>query len=84
MSEMQAELQHIETETADQTIERFDGIILWCKIQGADTPDDLQKRMIIAHPNDRYTILKKSYQHAAIKMDMETLQKAMQDDDIES
>ena len=38
---------------------------------------------IIARGNDRYTILKKYYQHAAVKMDMETLQKFVRDDDTE-
>ena len=73
--------QHIETETANDTIERYESIIEKCAQQGVDTPDQLLKRMLLAHPNDRYVSVKKSYQHSKVKHDLQELFSAMRDDD---
>ena len=75
--------QHIETETSNDTIERYESIIEKCAQQGVDTPDQLLERMPLAHPNDRYVYLKKSYQHSKVKQDLQELFSAIRDDDAE-
>ena len=60
--------QQVETETADETITRYEVVIEKCAQQGVATDDLLLERMILSQPNDRYMYLKKSYQHSKVKV----------------
>ena len=62
--------QHMETETADDTIARFETIVEKCVQQGVQIDDQLLERMILQLPNDQYVYLKKSYQHSKVKQDL--------------
>ena len=73
--------QHVETETANETIERFEAITEKCAQQGVAVGDHLLERMLLSQPNDRYTYLKKSYQHSKVKQDLQELFSSMRDDD---
>ena len=75
--------QHMETETADDTITRYEAIIEKCTQQGVAVDDLLLERMILLEPNDRYMYLKKSYQHSMVKQDLQAIFSAMRDDDAE-
>ena len=66
--------QHIETETANDTIERFESVIKECAQQGVSTTNQLLERMLLAHPNDRFVYLKKSYQHSKVKQDLQDVE----------
>ena len=75
------QFQHVETETANETIERFEAITEKCAQQGVAVDDHLLERMLLSQPNDRYTYLKKSYQHSKVKQDLQELFSSMRDDD---
>ena len=77
------QFQHVETETADETIERFEATIEKCAQQGVNPDAQMMERMILSQPNERYTYLKKSYQHAAVKQDLQQIFSSMRDDDAE-
>ena len=74
--------QHINTETADETITRYEAVLEKCAQQGVDTDDLLMERMILSQPNDRYMYLKKSYQHSKVKHNLEEIFSSMRDDDV--
>ena len=73
--------QHMETETADQTIERFELVLETCHQQGVPVSAQLQLRMLLARPNDRYLSLNKIYQHISTKPDLDSVFASMRDDD---
>ena len=75
--------QHVETETADETIARYESVIEKCVQQGVATDDLLLERMILSQPNDRYMYLKKNYQHSKVKQDLQEIFSSMRDDDAE-
>ena len=75
--------QHMETETADDTIARFEALVEKCVQQGVQFDDQLLERMILQLPNERYTYLKKSYQHSKMKQDLQEIFCSMRDDDAE-
>ena len=57
---------HREGETANATIDRFETIVMVCLDQGVAADENLQKRMLLARPADRYSFLKQSYLLAPI------------------
>ena len=73
--------QHIETETADQTIQRFEAIVDLCGQQGVAPSELLQQRMLLSRPNARYTYLKKYVQHSDTPTNIQKLFRKMRDDD---
>ena len=75
--------QHVETETADKTITRYEAVVEKCARQGVATDDLLLERMILSQPDDRYMYLKKSYQHSKVKQDLQEIFCSMRDDDAE-
>ena len=75
--------QHMETESANQTIERYEGIIEKCEEQGVKMEDDIQQRMLLARPNERYNLLKKLTQRSATSPSLHDLFQQMRDDDAE-
>ena len=72
VSEMEAEnvqqllndFQHIETESADDTIDKFEQIIERCHQQGVPATELQQQRIFLSKPNDRYIYLKKNFHHS--------------------
>ena len=57
---------HREGETANETIDRFESVVTICQDQGVVVDENLQKRMLLARPADRYSFLKQSYLLAPI------------------
>ena len=55
------EFAHREGETANATIDRFETIVMICEDQGVPADENLQKRMLLARPADRYAFLKQNY-----------------------
>ena len=50
--------EHSEIETADSLIERFEKAVQLCEQQGLPQSEDIQLRMLLARPSDRYSTLK--------------------------
>ena len=75
------EFQHVESETANETIERFEHVIEYCSNQDVDMQYE-HGRVLLERPNDLYKYLKNNFQHAADILDMALLQKSMRDDDM--
>ena len=73
--------QHLETETADETICRFEAVVERCEQQGVRIYDDEKERALLVQPNDRYEHLKKTWQHSKDKQDLQELFASMRDDD---
>ena len=46
---------HREGETANTTIDRFETIVMFCIDQGVNADENLQKRMLLARPAERYS-----------------------------
>ena len=57
--------QHIETESTDETVERYEGVIEKCEQRGVKMEGDIHQRMLLARPNERYNLLKRLTQQAA-------------------
>lgn len=74
---------HIETENADQTIERYVAIVEFCGQQGVAPSELLQQRMLLSRPNARYNYLKKYVQHSDTLTDIQKIFRKMRDDDTE-
>ena len=74
---------HSETETAKETIVIFQAIVVRCEQQDAPIYEHTLERALLDSPNERYKPLKRSWQHARDKQDLEELFAAMRDDDEE-
>ena len=74
---------HMETETAEETISRFEAIVLKCEQQEVQIYEHGLERALLDQPNDRYKPLKRSWQHARDKQDLQELFASMRDDDDE-
>ena len=77
------DFQHVETESADETIERFEMIVERCHQQGVPATKRQQQRMWLSKPNERYIYLKKNFQHVEVKPSLASLYASMRDDDTE-
>ena len=62
---------HIETETAEETISRFEVIVIKCEQQDVIVHEHMLERALLDQPNHRYTPLKRSWQHARDKQDLQ-------------
>ena len=51
---------HIETETAEETICRFEAIVIKCEQQEVIVHEHMLERALLDQPNDRYKPLKRS------------------------
>ena len=76
------DFQHLETEAANETVDRFETILGKCNKQGVITTERQQQRMLLSRPNQRYMYLKKTFQHANIKPSLASLFAKMRDDDM--
>ena len=74
---------HMETESADETISRFEALVLKCEQQEVQIYEHGLERALLDQPNDRYKALKRSWQHARDKQDLQELFASMRDDDDE-
>ena len=75
--------QHMETETTDETISRYEAVVEKCVQQGVPIDEQLLERMILQLPNERYMYLNKSYQHSKVNQDLLEIFSSMRDDDTE-
>ena len=74
---------HIETESADHTIERYEGIVELCGQQGVPPSELLQQRMLLSRPNARYTYHKMYVKHSNTLTDIQKIFGKMRDDGTE-
>ena len=51
---------HFETEIADETISRFEAIVIKCEQQEVVVYEHMLERALLDQPNDRYKPLKRS------------------------
>ena len=77
------QFEHIETETADDTIARFQAMVLNCRQQEVKTDDELLERMILSRPNERYNFIKNNYLHFAVQQDLDQICSSLRDLDFE-
>ena len=73
--------KHAETETADWTIDRFEKEVQLCEQQGISQSEEIQPRMLLNRPNDRYATLKTLFQHALTKPDLDSTFASIRDVD---
>ena len=76
---------HREDETANSTIDRFETIVTICLDQGVAVDENLQKRMLLARPAERYLFLKQNYLLAPLRTrpDLISLKAQIRDIDAE-
>ena len=76
---------HREGETTNAMIDRFEMIVAFCTDQGVAVGENLQKRMLLARPAERYAYLKQSYllSPAATRPDLTVLKAELRDIDAE-
>lgn len=74
---------HIESETANEMIERYETSLQNCLDQGVVVDVNMRQRMLIGRPADRYKFLKQNYLLAipANKPDLEALKAQLRDID---
>ena len=60
------QFEHIETESANDTISRFEALVQKCRQQEVTTDNELVERMFLSKPNERCTFIKNNYMHSAI------------------
>ena len=53
--------KHLEIETADETIERYEQIVDKCLQQGLVISEHTKQRMLLQEVNDRHTYITKAY-----------------------
>ena len=61
------QFEHTETESANETISRFEALVHKCRQQDVTTDDKLLERMFLSKPNERYTFIKDNYMHSAVQ-----------------
>ena len=52
---------HLEGETANETIERFETLVTTCLDRGVVIDENMKKRMLIKEPAERYHFLKHNH-----------------------
>ena len=76
--------QHQESESADETIRRFEAVVEKCDQQGVRMYPEAKERALLDQPNERYKALKKSWQYSrGEKATLEELMHQMRDEDEE-
>ena len=76
------QFEHQESETAEETITRFESVMETCLQQGYEMTDRAQERALLSEPNDRYESLKKNYQYSSTQPDLEQICTFMREDDL--
>ena len=79
------DFSHREGESANVLIERFETAVKYCNDQGVIVNEDLQKRMLLARPAERYGYLRQSYllAPAATRPNLLTIKGQLRDIDSE-
>ena len=77
------QFEHIETETADDTVTRFQAMVLKCRQQDVKTDDELLERMLLSWPNERHSFIKNNYPYSAVQQDLEQICSSLRDVDFE-
>ena len=74
---------HIESETANEMIERYETTLQNCLDQGVVIDNNMRQRMLIGRPAERYKFLKQNYllATAATKPDLDALKAQLRDID---
>ena len=74
---------HIEDESANETIERFEIVVKNCEDQNVVLSEHMQKRMLIGRPAEKYNYLKQNYLLApvATQPNLEALKGQLRDID---
>ena len=54
------QFQHLEIETAEETISRFESVVAKCVQQKVRMEDDILERQLLDQPNDWYVHLKRT------------------------
>ena len=73
------QFQHLEIETAEETICRFEAVVEKCTQQGVKLDEDTLEEQLLDQPNERYKPLKRTWRRD--RMDLQELYAAMRDDD---
>ena len=76
---------HIESETANETIDRYETALQNCLDQGVVVDVKMRQRMLIGRPSERYKFLKQNYLLATVanKPDLEAPKAQLRDIDID-
>ena len=77
------QFEHIETETAEEAITRFQAMVLKCRQQDVKIADELLERMLLSRPNERYSFIKNNYLHSTVQQDLEQICSSLRDVDFE-
>lgn len=74
---------HVESETAAETIKRFDGLVHTCLEQGIVLTQDDQQLTVLDQCNERYDKTRHAWENASFldKKDLDELKEAMHNDD---
>lgn len=75
--------QHNETESADETITRFEAVVERALQQNVAMSTQQIERALLSEPNDRYSALKSNYQYSQVKPDIDQLCESMRDEDLQ-
>ena len=68
-------------ETVEDTISRFEAIVLKCKQQTVKTDDELLDRMFLSRPNQRYNVSRDNYPHSAVQQNLDQIFTSVRDID---
>ena len=74
--------KHQETESADETITRFEAVVDRALQQNVIMSTQQIERALLSEPNDRYAALKSNYQYSQVKPDIDQLCESMSDEDL--
>ena len=75
------QFEHIETESANETISRFEALVQKCRQQDVTTDIELLERIFLSKPNARYTFIKDNYMHSAIQQNLQQIYSSLRDID---
>ena len=74
--------EHVDTELADETISRFQAVVLRCNQQLVKIDNELLERMFLSPVNDRYTFIRDNYMHSAVQQDLDQIFTSVRDIDL--
>ena len=75
------QFEHIETESANETISRFEALVQKCRQQEVTTDNELLERMFLSKPNERYTFIRDNYMHSAVQHNLQHIYSSLRDID---
>ena len=75
------QFEHIETESANETISRFEALVQKCRQQDVTTDDEFLERIFLSKPNEQYTFIKDNYMHSAVQYNLQHIYSSLRDID---